>query len=83
MKLEESSGLEQLRRGAVPFSSSSSSSSSAHLRSGVDGVSFHFAEQDRKRRLHERERESEEQNDKKMCMEASAASELRLRSAKR
>lgn len=80
MKLEESSGLEQLRRGAVPFSSSSSS---AHLRSGVDGVSFHFAEQDRKRRLHERERESEEQNDKKMCMEASAASELRLRSAKR
>lgn len=82
MKLEESSGLEQLRRGAVPFSSSSLSSS-AHLRSGVDGVSFHFAEQDRKRRLHERERESEEQNDKKMCMEASAASELRLRSAKR
>lgn len=77
LKSEENSAME-LRRGG-----SSSSASSALLRSGVDGVSLHYAEQDRKRRLLERERENEEQNDKKMRMEASAASELRLRSAKR
>lgn len=78
LKSEENSALELSRAG------SSSSASAARLRSGLDGVSLHhYAEQDRKRRLYERERENEEQNDKKMRMEASAAGELRLRSAKR